>query len=132
MPEAPSMMYRALADAVVILHFLFVAFVVLGGFVAWRWPCVAWLHLPAAVWGVAIEFGRWVCPLTPLEDALRARAGLAGYSGGFVEHHVLPGLYPVGLTPPRQVTLGALALLVNLVAYGLLLRRPHHRDVDRR
>ena len=72
------MMYRALADAVVILHFLFVAFVVLGGFVARRWRRVAWVHLPAAVWGVAIEFGGWVCPLTPLENALRTRAGLAG------------------------------------------------------
>jgi hypothetical protein len=131
MPEALSMMYRALADAVVVLHVLFVAFVVLGGFVAWRWRRVAWVHLPAAGWGVAIEFGGWVCPLTPLENALRARAGLAGYSGGFVEHHVLPWLYPVSLTPPRQVMLGALALLVNLVAYGLVLRRAHHRDMDR-
>jgi hypothetical protein len=125
------MMYRALADAVVILHFLFVAFVVLGGFVAWRWRRVAWVHLPAAVWGVALEFGGWVCPLTPLEDALRARAGLAGYSGGFIEHHVIPWLYPASLAPPTQVLLGALALLVNLVAYGLWLRRPHHRDMDR-
>lgn len=125
------MMYRALAAAVVILHFLFVAFVALGGFLAWRWRRVAWVHLPAAAWGVAIEFGGWVCPLTPLENGLRARAGLAGYSGGFVAHHVLPWLYPVGLTPPKQVMLGTLALLVNLVAYGLVLRRPHHRDVDR-
>jgi hypothetical protein len=132
MPEAPTMMYRTLADAVVILHFLFVAFVVFGGFVAWRWHRVAWIHIPAAVWGVAIEFGGWVCPLTSVENALRARAGLAGYSSGFVEHHVLPWLYPVTLTPPRQVVLGALALFVNLVAYGLLLRRPQHRDRDRR
>lgn len=117
-------MYRVLADAVVIVHALFVAFVVLGGFVAWRWRWVAWVQLPAALWGVAIEFGGWICPLTPLENALRARAGLAGYSGGFVEHYVMVWLYPVGLTPPKQAMLGALALLVNVVAYGLLLRHP--------
>ena len=125
------MMYHILADAVVILHSLFVAFVVFGGFVAWRWPWVAWVHLPAAAWGVALEFGGWMCPLTPLENALRARAGLAGYPGGFVEHHVVAWLYPVGLTPPTQVMLGTLALLVNAAAYGLWLRRPRHRDTDR-
>jgi hypothetical protein len=118
------MVYRVCADAVVIIHALFVAFVVLGGFVAWRWRRVAWVHVPAAVWGVAIEFGGWVCPLTPLENALRARAGLAGYSGGFVEHHVIGWLYPVGLTPPAQVVLGALALLINVAAYSLVLRHP--------
>jgi hypothetical protein len=118
------MIYRVLADAVVIVHVLFVAFVVFGGFVAWRWRRVAWVHVPAALWGVAIEFGGWICPLTPLENALRARAGLAGYSGGFVEHYVMGWLYPAGLTPTRQAVLGALALLVNLVAYGILWRPP--------
>ena len=122
------MLYRALADVVVSIHFLFVAFVLIGGFVAWRWRRVAWVHLPAALWGVAIELGGWVCPLTPLENALRARAGLAGYSGGFVEHHMLAWLYPAGLTPQKQVVLGVLAFLVNLTAYGIFLRRRH---VDR-
>jgi hypothetical protein len=124
------MVYRALADAVVIVHSLFVAFVVLGGFLVWRWRRVAWVHLPAAAWGTAIEFGGWICPLTPLENALRVRAGLAGYSGGFVEHHVIAWLYPVGLTPPKQVLLGTLALLVNLAAYSLLVRHPQP-DHDR-
>ncbi len=117
------MVYRVLADVVVLAHTLFVAFVVLGGFLAWRWRWVAWLHVPCAVWGVAIEYGGWICPLTPLENALRARAGLAGYREGFIEHYVTPLLYPAGLTPPRQVLLGSLALLVNLVAYGILVRR---------
>jgi len=118
------MVYRALADAVVIVHSLFVAFVVLGGFLVWRWRRVAWVHLPAAAWGTAIEFGGWICPLTPLENALRVHAGLAGYSGGFVEHHVIAWLYPIGLTPPKQVLLGTLALLVNLAAYSLVVRHP--------
>lgn len=122
------MLYRLLADLVVVVHFLFVAFVLFGGFAAWRWHRLAWVHLPAALWGVAIEFGGWICPLTPLENTLRARAGLAGYAGGFVDHHVIPWLYPVGLTAPKQVMLGALALLINVAAYGVLLHRLRHRE----
>src|SRR6185436_8011045 len=121
----PSMMYRALADLVVIIHFLFVIFVLAGGFLVWRWPRVAWVHIPAALWGVAIELGGWICPLTPLENALRDRAGLAGYSGGFVEHHMLAWLYPAGLTTQTQIALGVLALLINLTAYTVFLRRRH-------
>ena len=117
------MMYRMLADAVVLAHALFVGFVVLGGFLVWRWGWLVWAHLPAAVWGAAIEYGGWICPLTPLENAFRARAGLAGYGGGFVEHYVIPLLYPADLTAPKQVVLGTLVLLVNLVAYGVLVRR---------
>jgi len=117
------MPYRLLADLVVAGHALFVLFVVGGGFLAWRWRRVVWLHLPAAAWGVAIEFAGGICPLTPLENRLRLRAGLAGYPGGFLEHYVLPVLYPAGLTRRTQVILGALALAANLVAYGMLLRR---------
>jgi hypothetical protein len=117
------MVYRVLADLVVLTHTLFVVFVVLGGFLAWRWRWVAWLHVPCAVWGAAIEFAGWLCPLTPLENTLRARAGLEGYRGGFVEHYVLPLLYPAGLTTPKQVVLGTFVVVVNLVAYGVLLRR---------
>ena len=117
------MAYRLLADAVVLFHTAFVAFVVLGGFLAWRWSRIAWLHLPCAVWGAVIEYQGWVCPLTPLENDLRRRAGLAGYAGGFVEHYVLPVLYPAGLTRPAQALLGTLVVVVNLIAYGVLLRR---------
>jgi hypothetical protein len=116
------MAYRVLADLVVLAHALFVAFVVLGGFLVWRWRWVAWAHVPAAVWGAAIEFGGWICPLTPLENAWRARAGLAGYAGGFVEHYLIPALYPAGLTPPKQIALGSLVVVVNIVAYGIALR----------
>ncbi|MGH7645316.1 MAG: DUF2784 domain-containing protein [Gemmatimonadales bacterium] len=117
------MLYRLLADAVVALHGLFIVFVVLGGFLTWRRPRVAWGHVPAAVWGVLIEYRGWVCPLTPLENALRARAGIEGYSGGFIEHYLLPLIYPSGLTPARQAVLGSFALAVNLLAYGVLVRR---------
>lgn len=117
------MAYRILADLVVGVHALFVAFVVLGGLLALRWPWVAAAHLPAAVWGTLIELRGWICPLTPLEKSLRASAGQAGYEGGFIEHYLLPVLYPTGLTRGVQLVLGSLVIAVNLVVYGLVLRR---------
>ncbi len=115
------MLFALLADAVLLLHAAFVLFVMLGGLLLRRWPRLAWIHLPAAVWGVALEFGGWICPLTPLENALRARAGLAQYRGGFIEHYLVPLLYPAGLTRPAQWLFGVVAALVNVAAYGLLL-----------
>jgi uncharacterized protein DUF2784 len=121
------MLPRVLADGVVLVHTAFVAFVVLGGFLAWRWRPLVWVHVPCALWGMLIEYRGWICPLTPLENALRRRAGLEGYAGGFVEHYVIPVLYPAGLTRPTQALLGTLVLVVNLVAYGVLLRRTLHQ-----
>jgi hypothetical protein len=117
------MLYRILADGVVLLHAAFVTFVVLGGFLAWRWRWVVLVHVPCALWGIAIEYAGWICPLTPLENALRARAGLQGYGGGFVQHYVIPVLYPAGLTRPSQAALGTLALTVNVATYAVLIRR---------
>ena len=117
------MLYRSLADLVLVAHFAFVAFVVLGGLVVLRRPRLAWLHVPAFLWGALIEFAGFVCPLTPLENALRAKAGQQGYSGGFVEHYLLPTIYPAGLTTRAQITLGTFVLIVNIVAYSVLLRR---------
>jgi hypothetical protein len=116
-------MYRILAELVVGLHLLFVVFVVAGGLLALRWRWLAWLHIPAAIWGALIEFAGWVCPLTPLEQTLRAAAGEAGYRGGFIEHYMLPVLYPSGLTRGIQVGLGVVVLALNLVIYGYLFRR---------
>ena len=121
------MAYRILADLVVGVHVLFVVFVVAGGLLALRWPWVAAAHLPAAVWGALIEFRGWICPLTPLEKSLRASAGQAGYAGGFIEHYLLPALYPAGLTRGVQLVLGSLVLAVNVVVYGLLLWRRRAR-----
>lgn len=117
------MLYRLLANAVVLLHALFIVFIVFGGVLAWRWRWVAVLHVPAAIWGVLIEYRGWICPLTPLENALRVKAGQAGYSGGFVEHYLLPAMYPSGLTPRIQAGLGTLVLVVNVVAYTIFVRR---------
>jgi hypothetical protein len=117
------LIYRALADLVLAVHLAFVVFVVLGGLLVLKWPRLAWLHVPTAVWGVLIEYTGWICPLTPLENSLRARGGEAGYSGGFIEHYVQPVLYPAGLTRGTQIVLGSLALLVNLTAYGVVVAR---------
>jgi Protein of Unknown function (DUF2784) len=117
------LIYRALADLVLVVHLAFVLFVVLGGLLVLKWTRVAWLHVPAAVWGVLIEYTGWICPLTPLENSFRVRGGVAGYSGGFIEHYIQPVLYPAGLTRGTQLVLGSLALLVNLTAYGLVIGR---------
>jgi hypothetical protein len=123
------MLYRLAADAVVVAHLLFTAFVVLGGLLVLRWPRVAFLHLPAAVWGAAIEFGGWICPLTPLEVGLRHAAGGGGYAGGFVEHYLLPLLYPAQFPRASRIMLGTVVIAANLavyalVAYRLARRRP--------
>ena len=121
------MIYRVFADLVLVLHLGFVVFVVLGGVLVLRWPAVMALHIPAAVWGVLIEFTGWVCPLTPLENWLRVRGGEMGYSGGFIEHYIQPVLYPSGLTRGTQVMLGTLVLILNLTAYWIVLSRQRHR-----
>lgn len=115
--------YRLLADAVLILHLGFIAFVGLGGLIVLRWPRIAWLHLPAVAWGAWIEFSGSICPLTPLEIGLRARGGEATYSGGFIEHYVTALIYPEGLNRSQQVALGAFVLALNAAVYGWLLWR---------
>ena len=117
------MLYRALADLVVTFHMGFVLFVVLGGLLVARFPRLAWLHLPAAAWGVWVEVTDRICPLTPLENHFRRLGGEAGYPGGFIEHYLLPVLYPAALTRTIQYVLAAVVLGVNLAAYGWLLAR---------
>jgi len=111
-----------LADALVIMHLLFVAFVMAGGFLLMRWPKLVWLHLPAAAWGAFIEFAGGVCPLTPLENHLRVLGGESAYSGDFVERYLLPILYPENLALPVQQVLGGVVVAVNLAAYALAYR----------
>ncbi len=107
-------------------------FVVLGGIVVFHVPKLAWLHLPAVAWGALIEFAGWICPLTPLEQSLRALAGERGYAGGFVEHYLLPILYPAGLTREIQIGLGLAVLIVNGAAYFLIVRRYRRQGEERR
>jgi len=117
------MLHGIAADVLVILHLAFILFVVLGGLLLFRWPRVAWLHLPAAVWGAVIEFNNWICPLSPLEQELRKRSGADAYSSGFVEHYLLPLIYPDGLTREIQLCLGLFVVALNVAFYGLWLRK---------
>ena len=112
------MLYGLLADLVVVVHLAFVVFVVCGGLMVWRWPRLGWVHLPAALWGIGIEWSGAICPLTPWENWLRRQAGQVGYEGDFIEGYLVPILYPAELTRSGQILLGAAALAVNLVAYG--------------
>ena len=117
------MMYSLLAQLILILHLAFVAFVLLGGLLALKWRWIAWLHLPAATWGAIVECTGWSCPLTPLENWLRAQAGEASSPADSLVQYLLPALYPSGLTRESQILLGLLVLAVNLAIYGWLWRR---------
>jgi len=121
------MPYSLAAGLVVVVHLAFVIFVVAGGLLVLRWPRVAWIHLPAAVWGALIEFQGWICPLTPLEQRLWEQAGRQGYEGGFIDQYLVPALYPTGLTRGSQITLGLLVVAVNVAVYGIAWGRALHR-----
>ena len=117
------MTYRLLADLVVLVHFGFVLFVVLGGALVIRWPKAAWIHLPAAGWAVLVELSGWICPLTPLENRLRVLAGSQGYADSFIAHYLLPVLYPQQLTRRIQIVLAFLVVLINAAVYAYILHR---------
>lgn len=114
---------RLAADLLLCLHLAFVAFVVLGGLMVLRWPRLAWVHLPAAVWGALVELAGWYCPLTNWENRLLRRAGDAGYEGGFVDHYLVSLLYPPGLERWHQMALGVVVIALNIAFYLLVLRR---------
>jgi len=117
------MAFRILADATVAVHVAFVLFVILGGLIVARWRRVAWVHIPAAAWAAWVEFASWVCPLTPLENWLREQGGGTAYTSGFIEHYLLPILYPESLSRELQWVLGAMVLLINAVVYIVVFRR---------
>jgi len=113
---------RIAADLIVLLHLSFILFVGLGALLCLRWKRMVWLHLPAAAWGAAIELRQGTCPLTPLEQGLRLAAGDAGYAGGFIDHYLMPIIYPAGLDAWVQYALGSLVILLNLALYAWIWR----------
>jgi hypothetical protein len=121
------MAQRALADLVLLLHLAFILFVVAGGLLALRWRWAPLVHLPAAVWGVFIEVSGGICPLTPLENALRQAAGSSAYPGSFIEHYLVPVVYPDSLSHPVQLVLAGLVVLVNGLVYLAVFRRRRAR-----
>ena len=120
------MVDRLIADAIVVAHLAFIVFVLLGGLLVVRRRNVAWVHVPAVVWAAYAEFTSTICPLTPLENLYRARAGQGGYEGGFVEHYLIPTIYPSALTPRVQLLLGAIVVAVNVTFYVIAWRRHRH------
>ena len=117
------MIYRILADILVVLHGLFILYVLFGAFLNFKWPKMIWIHLPIMIWGVLVEYYHWICPLTPLENYFRQLAGEGGYEGGFIEHYIIPVIYPENLTPQFQVFFGSLVVILNLVVYGFYFYR---------
>ena len=117
------MLYRLIADVVLAVHFGFILFVVLGWLPALRWRWVAWPHLIAATWGALISFAGWYCPLTPLENRFRRLGGESGYSESFIEHYLLPIIYPGALTREVQIALGFAVVAINVAAYAWMWQR---------
>ena len=115
--------FALLAWLIVALHLAFAAFAALGALLSIRWPRVVWVHLPCAAWAVFIEFSGRICPLTPLENDLRSKAGLDAYSGDFVARYMFPLLYPEGLTRRSQIVIGLAVVAINIAIYLYLLRR---------
>ena len=117
------MLYRILADSVVLIHLCFIVFSVFGGFLVIRRRWWVWVHIPAVLWAALIEFGGWLCPLTPIENWLRQAGGAAGYEAGFVENYIVHIIYPSSLTRQTQIVLGLLVLAINLCIYVWVLYR---------
>ncbi len=121
------MLYKLLANFVVVFHLVFILFVLFGGLLVLKWRRLAWIHAPASAWGMSTELFGWWCPLTPLENWLRENGGRAGYDTGFIEHYIMPVVYPPGLTREVQIVLGGAVLLINGVIYGVLARQEFER-----
>ena len=114
--------YRLLADVILLLHVAFVVFAVLGALLAMRWRRLVWIHVAAVLWAASVEFFGWICPLTPLENRLRDRAGEDSYSADFIARYLVPALYPQGLTREVQIALGIFVMLINLILYAWIFR----------
>jgi len=122
------MLYSLAANTLLVIHLLFIIFVVLGGCLVFKWRWLVFLHLPAATWGALVEFQGWLCPLTPWEQYLRQSAGEASYKSGFIEHYLAPLIYPANLNYDMQIVLGSFVIIINLVIYGFLILRSVRRN----
>ena len=123
--------YSMAADGVVVIHLGFILFVFLGALTLFRWPWMIWIHVPAAVWGGLVELLGAPCPLTPLENHLRRAGNAEAYGGGFIDHYIMPIVYPPGLTRETQVVLGVFILVLNFaIYYKFVTRKREARESD--
>ena len=117
------------ADVIVLIHFCFILFVIFGGLLALKWKKFIWLHVPAMTWGILIEFSGWICPLTKLENEFYRNNKAGEYSTGFIEHYIIPIIYPEGLTRDIQGILGIALIVINLIIYTLLIKKWGHIEI---
>ena len=122
------MIAKIAAEFLVVIHLAFIVFALFGGLLVLKWGKVSILHIPCVLWAVLIEFRGWICPLTPLEHHFRDAAGGAGYTGGFINHYLMPVIYPEGLTQGIQIALGIIVLAINLGVYGVVLVKRVKRE----
>ncbi|TAJ09414.1 DUF2784 domain-containing protein [Marinilabiliaceae bacterium JC017] len=115
------MIFQILADLTIIIHGLFILFILFGALLAFRWKRIIWFHLPLAIWGAMVEYFHWICPLTPLENHFRRLSGEAGYEGDFIEQYLIPVIYPENLTPQFQIIFGSIVVVINLIIYSSLV-----------
>jgi len=116
-----------LADLVLIIHALFIVFVIFGGLIVLKWHKVMWFHIPCAIWGALIEFFGWICPLTYLENYFRELGNATNYANSFIQHYLLPIIYPPGLTTGIQILLGSTVIVINLIIYCIVWRYRHEQ-----
>ena len=117
------MVYSILSQLIVLLHFAFILFVIFGAFLVLRWHKIAWIHIPFALWGMGVEYFNIICPLTPWENHFRQLAGSTVYESGFIEHYIIPLMYPEVLSRNLQFILGSIVLIINGLIYGIVICR---------
>ena len=116
------MVYHILADLVLIIHTIFIIFVIIGGILVLKWRLVVWFHIPSAIWGILIEFKGWICPLTYLENYLRKTGDTEKYTGDFIQYYLTPVVYPPILSIDIQYLLGIIVFIFNIIIYSLVWR----------
>jgi len=117
------LIYHVTANLLVMIHLVFIVFVIAGGFIVLIWPWVILLHIPAVIWGGIVELKGWICVLTPWENNLRRLAGQEGYPGGFIEHYIVSLIYPAELTRDAQIVMGVIVIIINLCVYSFIVYR---------
>ena len=122
-------MYELFANLTLILHFIFILFVIFGGLLFFIFSKILYIHLPALLWGIYIELNNSVCPLTYLENWFLNKAELATYSNGFINNYLYPIIYPEGLTNNIQIYLGITLIVINILIYGFILKNFQRRKL---
>ena len=126
-PGKTFMIYSFLTNSVIVIHFLFIFFVVFGGFFVFKWKKIKWIHVPVFIYGTLIEWFGWICPLTYLEVWLLGKTDMTGYGSGFIDHYIVPLIYPENLTQCHHIILGVFVLVLNFLIYGWMIYRKRSR-----